>query len=254
MKLEVEILNIAICDDEEYVRIYIRKLIGQQEVDCKISEFSSGHALLESQGLEDIDILFLDISMAGLNGMDVARRLRSRAGTKGETVLGSLPLLIFITGYPEYAVEAFSVHAFQFLVKPIKEQEFLEVFGQAVQEYRCLAGKKRPAPKELLVRAGTTTRKVLAGEIYYVESSNRKVILCLNHEKITCYGRISQLEGELQDHFFRVHKGYLVNMEHVERYSRAEVWMKNGDRVLISKYKYQDFVKAYLKFISEENH
>ena len=177
-----------------------------------------------------------------------------RAGAGGEPILGSLPLIIFVSGYPEYAVEAFSVHAFQFLVKPISEKEFQEVFGQAVREYRCLAGKKRPAPKELLVRAGNTTRKVLAGDIYYVESSNRKVILCLGNEKITFYGRISQLERELQEQFFRVHKGYLVNMEHVERYSRTEVWMKNGDRALISKYKYQDFVKAYLKFISEGCH
>lgn len=266
-------MNIAICDDEEYVRAYIRELIRQQEVGCKVSEFSSGQELLEAQGLgckngempsgvrvqgtegqEGIDILFLDISMDGLDGMDVARRLRSRAGAKGEPVLGSLPLVIFVTGYPEYALEAFNVHAFQFLVKPIKEKEFQEVFGQAVQECRCLAGKKRLAPKELLVREGKTTRKVLAGDIYYAESCNRKVILCLNHEKITFYGRISQLERELQEQFFRVHKGYLVNMAYVERYSRTEVWMKNGDRVLISKYKYQDFVKAYLKFISEENH
>lgn len=261
-------MNIAICDDEGYVRAYIRELIGQQEAGCKISEFSSGQELLESLGLgngdseppsgskgqEGIDILFLDISMAGLGGMDVARKLRSRAGAGGEPILGSLPLIIFVSGYPEYAVEAFSVHAFQFLVKPISEKEFQEVFGQAVREYRCLAGKKRPAPKELLVRAGNTTRKVLAGDIYYVESSNRKVILCLGNEKITFYGRISQLQRELQEQFFRVHKGYLVNMEHVERYSRTEVWMKNGDRALISKYKYQDFVKAYLKFISEGCH
>lgn len=299
-------MNIAICDDEAYVRAYIRKLIGQQGVDCNIREFSSGQALLDAQGLcgncgsqlgrgqegsktgeslpregnqrggteegqsgngtqgsraqslppgeGNIDILFLDISMDGLDGMDVARRLRSRAEGSGGTVLGRLPLLIFVTGYPEYAIEAFSVHAFQFLVKPIKEQEFSKVFGQAVQEYRCLAGKGQAAPKELLVRMGHTTRKVLAGDIYYAESSNRKVILCLGDEKIAFYGRISQLEEELVEHFFRVHKGYLVNMEYVERYSRTEVWMKNGDRLLVSKYKYQDFVKAYLKFISEESH
>ena len=70
--------------------------------------------------------------------------------------------------------------------------------------------------------------------------------------KIAYYGKISELEKELQKNFFRVHKGYLINMKYVERYSRKEVQMKNGDMLLISKYKYQDFVKAYLGYIRGE--
>ena len=92
-----------------------------------------------------------------------------------------------------------------------------------------------------MVRAGNATRKVLVEDIYYVESSNRKVILSLSHEKIIYYGKIGQLEEEFPKSFFRVHKGYLVNM-------------KNGDVLLISKYKYQEFVKAYLDYILEENY
>jgi DNA-binding LytR/AlgR family response regulator len=247
-------LDIAICDDEKYARKLIRNLIEKQGIRCKVTEFSSGKELLEVLRQKAVDILFLDVSMEGMDGMAVAKQLRSQAGERGEAVWGSLPLLIFVTGYPEYMMDAFSVNAFQFLVKPIKEQEFAAVFAQAVREWRCLAARRQKPPRELLVRAGNATRKVLVEDIYYVESSNRKVILSLSHEKIIYYGKIGQLEEEFPKSFFRVHKGYLVNMKYVERYSRTEVRMKNGDVLLISKYKYQEFVKAYLDYILEENY
>ena len=72
------------------------------------------------------------------------------------------------------------------------------------------------------------------------------------HEKIEYYDKISSLESELKPDFFRIHKGYLVNIKYVERYDRTEVKMRNGDSLLISKYKYQDFVKRYLEYILEE--
>jgi hypothetical protein len=211
---EVEQLNIAICDDEENIRIYIRKLIQKQETFCKITEFSSGKELLEFQdetNAEEIDILFLDISMGDEDGMTVAKQLRSQM-----------------------------------------ESNFEQVFAQTIREYQYLMAKKKEKPKEVLVRNGNRTRSVSADDIYYIESSNRKVTLYLRHEKIEYYDKISSLESELKPNFFRIHKGYLVNIKYVERYDRTEVKMRNGDSLLISKYKYQDFVKRYLEYISEE--
>lgn len=207
-------MNIAICDDEENIRIYIRKLIQKQETFCKITEFSSGKELLEFQdetNAEEIDILFLDISMGDEDGMTVAKQLRSQM-----------------------------------------ESNFEQVFAQTIREYQYLMAKKKEKPKEVLVRNGNRTRSVSADDIYYIESSNRKVTLYLRHEKIGYYDKISSLESELKPDFFRIHKGYLVNIKYVERYDRTEVKMRNGDSLLISKYKYQDFVKRYLEYISEE--
>ncbi len=207
-------MNIAICDDEENIRIYIRKLIQKQETFCKITEFSSGKELLEFQdetNAEEIDILFLDISMGDEDGMTVAKQLRSQM-----------------------------------------ESNFEQVFAQTIREYQYLMAKKKEKPKEVLVRNGNRTRSVSADDIYYIESSNRKVTLYLRHEKIEYYDKISSLESELKPDFFRIHKGYLVNIKYVERYDRAEVKMRNGDSLLISKYKYQDFVKRYLEYILEE--
>ena len=206
-------MNIAICDDEENIRIYIRKLIQKQEPFCKITEFSSGKELLEFQdetNAEEIDILFLDISMGDEDGMTVAKQLRSQM-----------------------------------------ESNFEQVFAQTIREYQYLMAKKKEKPKEVLVRNGNRTRSVSADDIYYIESSNRKVTLYLRHEKIEYYDKISSLESELKPDFFRIHKGYLVNIKYVERYDRTEVKMRNGDSLLISKYKYQDFVKRYLEYILE---
>lgn len=207
-------MNIAICDDEENIRIYIRKLIQKQEPFCKITEFSSGKELLEFQdetNAEEIDILFLDISMGDEDGMTAAKQLRSQM-----------------------------------------ESNFEQVFAQTIREYQYLMAKKKEKPKEVLVRNGNRTRSVSADDIYYIESSNRKVTLYLRHEKIEYYDKISSLESELKPDFFRIHKGYLVNIKYVERYDRTEVKMRNGDSLLISKYKYQDFVKRYLEYILEE--
>lgn len=207
-------MNIAICDDEENIRIYIRKLIQKQETFCKITEFSSGKELLEFQdetNAEEIDILFLDISLGDEDGMTVAKQLRSQM-----------------------------------------ESNFEQVFAQTIREYQYLMAKKKEKPKEVLVRNGNRTRSVSADDIYYIESSNRKVTLYLRHEKIEYYDKISSLESELKPDFFRIHKGYLVNIKYVERYDRTEVKMRNGDSLLISKYKYQDFVKRYLEYILEE--
>lgn len=110
--------------------------------------------------------------------------------------------------------------------------------------------KKCVESKAVLLRDGNETRRVPADDIYYIESNNRKIIVHMRDEVIECYGKIGELERELEEDFFRIHKGYLVNMKYVEGYNRAEVRVKNGDILLLSKYKYQDFAKAYQEFIS----
>ena len=248
-------MNIAVCDDEENIRIYIKRLIEIKEDDCRIIEFSSGGELLQywqQKDRERIDILFLDISMGGTDGMETAEQIRKWQEERGEAVWGSLPLLIFVSDYPEYMPRAFSVNAFQYLVKPIDEKEFEEVFAQAVREYRYLDAKKSTEPKEILIRNGNETRKVSVNDIYYIESSNRKIIVFMKDEEIECYGKLGELEKELKEGFFRIHRGYLINMKYVERYNRTEIRMKNGSSLLISKYKYQDFLKTYLGYMSEE--
>ena len=177
-----ETIKIAVCDDEKNIRFYLVSLIKKQGRECSITEYDSADAYL-SDGKEH-DILFLDIEMggfgAGLDGMGLARHIR---GIKTQ----KQPIIIFVTGYEKYVYDAFDVGAFQYLVKPVDEQKFAEVFGRAAGQY------------------------------------------------------------------YRIHRGYLINLFHVEGYDKTEVRMANGDKLLLSRYKYDGFVQAYMDYISEES-
>ena len=188
---------------------------------------------------------FLDIELApsgsGLDGMALARKIRERA-------TGTQPVIIFVTGYERYVFDAFDVGAFQYLLKPVNEEKFAQVFARAVEQIK--AGRVQPQLSHALtLQSAGTSRTVPLDSIYYIESSNHKVVLRLKDGEFSCYAKIRDLEAELGDQFFRVHKGYLVNLAYVEGYSKTELTLTNGEKLLISKYKYQDFVKAYLRFV-----
>ena len=171
-------MNIAICDDEENIRIYIRKLIQKQETFCKITEFSSGKELLEFQdetNAEEIDILFLDISMGDEDGMTVAKQLRSQMESKKEAVWGSLPLLIFVTGYPEYMQEAFSVNAFQYIVKPIQEISLCD--------YYLVRGNSDAFSVYPFVKKKGKVTGGVSGCIYEYSSKQHPIIFTANTDK-----------------------------------------------------------------------
>jgi DNA-binding LytR/AlgR family response regulator len=86
-----------------------------------------------------------------------------------------------------------------------------------------------------------------------VESEKRKNIIHLKNENLTYYGLMEDLEQTLTEGFFRIHKGYLVNMKYIEKYDRIQLWMRSGDCLLLSKYRYAEFVKAYMDFLTRKN-
>ena len=232
-------IKIAICDDEANIRAYLSSLIGAQDCPCEIVEYASaGDCLADTQ---KIDLLFLDIELApsSLDGMALARKIRERATM-------TQPIIIFVTGYERYVFDAFDVGAFQYLLKPVDEGKFAQVFSRAVAQIGTAIEKPG---RVLTLQSANTSRTVPLDSIYYIESSNHKVELHLKDGEFACYAKIGDLELELQDQFFRIHKGYLVNLAYVEGYSKTEVTLTNGEKLLISKYKYQDFVKAYLRFV-----
>ena len=234
-------IRIAICDDEAPTRAYLASLIRAQDCPCEVVEYASaGDCLADHQ---EIDLLFLDIELnaTGPDGMALARQIR-------EGNSAAQPVIIFVTGHERYVFDAFDVGAFQYLLKPVDEEKFAQVFARAVEQIK--AGRVQPQLSHALtLQSAGTSRTVPLDSIYYIESSNHKVMLCLKDGKFSCYAKIRDLEAELGDQFFRVHKGYLVNLAYVEGYSKTELTLTNGEKLLISKYKYQDFVKAYLRFV-----
>ena len=236
-------IRTAICDDEANIRAYLSALIQAQPYPCEIVEYASAGDCLANH--REIDLLFLDIELnppgTGLDGMALARKIRERDST-------TQPVIIFVTGYDRYVFDAFDVGAFQYLLKPVNEEKFAQVFARAVAQ---IGTTKEKLGRVLTLQSANTSKTVPLDSIYYIESSDHKVILRLKDGEFTCYAKIGDLELELQDQFYRIHKGYLVNLSYVSGYSKAEVTMTNGEKLLLSKYKYQDFVKAYLRFLKK---
>lgn len=234
-------IRIAICDDEANTRAYLSSLIRAQACPCEIVEYASaGDCLADTR---EVDLLFLDIELApsgsGLDGMALARAIRERT-------TGTQPVIIFVTGYERYVFDAFDVGAFQYLLKPVDEEKFAQVFTRAAAQ---IGTAREKSGRVLTLQSANISKSVPLDSICYIESSNHKVELHLKDGVFVCYAKIGELELELQDQFFRIHKGYLVNLSYVDGYSKTEVTLTNGERLLLSKYKYRDFVKAYLRFL-----
>ena len=236
-------IKIAICDDEANIRTYISSLIRAQSCPCEIVEYASAGEYLA--GCRDADLLCLDIELdpSGPDGMALAGQIRERTS-------GTQPVIVCVTGYDRYVFDAFDVGAFQYLLKPVDEEKFARVFARAVERIRTDRENPRRG-RALTLQSANTSRTVPLDSIAYIESNDHKVVLHLRDGEFTCYAKIRDLELELQDRFFRIHKGYLVNLSYVDGYSKTEVTLTNGKRLLLSKYKYQDFVKAYLRFLKE---
>ena len=238
-------VKIAVCDDEKNIRSYLVSLIRKQDTECSIMEYASADEYL-ADGREH-DLVFLDIEMGDsgtdMDGMGLARHIR------GKDVCRK-PIIIFVTGYEKYVYDAFDVGAFQYLVKPVDEQKFAEVFSRAVGQILSEAEQRK---KKLVIQYAGERKAIPLNDIYYMESQNHNIILFLKSGKLEYYGKIGDLEEELAGQFYRIHRGYLINLSHVEGYDRTEVRMANGDKLLLSRYKYDGFVQAYMDYISEES-
>lgn len=234
-------IKIAICDDEKNIRDYLSNLIRKQNMECEITEYASASEYVLTDRKDDL--LFLDIEMKSaspsMDGMELAREIRSRDMIKQ-------PIIIFVTGYETYVYDSFDVNAFQYLLKPVNEQKFSEVFQRAVKQVLL---EQEQAKRNLVLQHQNINKVIPLMSIYFIESQNHKVVIHTKNEELEFYAKLEDLEMELQGQFYRIHRGYLINLAYVDEYSKAEVTLVNGAKLLISKYKYNDFVKAYHRFI-----
>lgn len=130
-------MNIAICDDEKIIREQIKELIEKEKPGVYTELYETGDALLSSR--KQFDMVFLDIQMEGTDGIKTAKKLRERSAVNDTEDV----ILIFITGIREYVFQAFDVAAFHYLLKPIEEEKFREVFRRAQRELEKRKSKRR---------------------------------------------------------------------------------------------------------------
>ena len=233
-------MRIAICDDEKNIRELIANKVTKQYPDAEIIFFQSGEELLLVD--ESIDILFLDIQMSGIDGMETARELRK----KDKSVI-----LVFVTAVEEYVFQAFDVGAFNYIVKPIDDGKFSDVLHRAVDEWSSQnINEKEPEERYVLINNSGVHTKVILDEIVYAEVFNRKVVIHKLDGEIEYYGKMSDLESLAGDSFFRPHRAYLINFKYVEKYDATTIYLERGT-ALMAKQNYPEFVKKYMKYIQK---
>jgi len=226
-------LNIAIVDDEKVIREQISSLIEKQIPDCYLKAYATGEELLAVE--KRFDIVFLDIQMDGMDGIETARMLREK---QDEMVL------IFVTGNREYVFDALDLYAFHYLLKPVDESKFREVLARAALE---VAKKKKK--RVLFIKKRNLTLD--QADILYIESRAKKVEIHTKGTKgtIEIYATMEELENQLGEDFYRCHRAYIVNMAHITEYDNDSITITNGDKICLTKKKYGDFVKAYMWYL-----
>ena len=232
-------LKIAICDDEQPIRAYLKKLT-EKCTDAQVHVFANGEELLSDPTV--YDIILLDISLnrkpdsGKPNGMEVAKKIRETSDV----------IIIFVTALKEYVFEGYDVGAFHYLLKPIDEQKFTEVMDRAICQIRS---KKNVEP--LVIKVGGNYVRIPVDDILYAENQARKIMLHTKSKKepYCFYEKMEVLEQKLGDRFFRSHRGFLVNLQEVARYDNSNIELKNGESVFLAKQKYNDFVTAYMKYL-----
>lgn len=228
-------LEIAICDDEKIIQEQVRAWIVQECQGISPKLYGTGDSLLASR--TKFDIIFLDIQMDGTNGIETAKILRERDGEV---------ILIFITGIREYVFDAFDVAAFHYLLKPMEEQKFRQVFRRAMEEVGQRGNQKR---EPLIIQARRQNFILEKDSIYYMESRGKKVAIHTKGGTIEAYTSMHGLQGQLGTSFYRCHRGYLVNMAYIAEYSHESIILCNGAYVYLAKEKYGEFVKTYMRYL-----
>ena len=232
-------MQIGICDDQKEIREMMMDKVKAFYPTEHIQSYPSGQALLDALHLPDI--LFLDIQMPKMNGMETARELRKR---------NQQMIIIFVTVTQDYVFQSFDVGAFHYLVKPFDDAKFAEVLQNAVKQFQERERYRMHSKKELpslMVTAKGEHIIIPLENIVYAEVFNRKITIHTIDTDIEYYGKMKELEEKTGDDFFRSHRAYLINFHYIRKYDATTIYLQKG-QALIAKQNYQDFVKSYLRF------
>lgn len=233
----MNMINCAICDDEprmlEALTARLRASLEERRLPFHVEAFSSGAALLERGGA--FDLILLDIQMEGMDGMEVAGKLRER-GFRG--------FLIFITVLRELVFRSFEVQAYDYLVKPIEESRFEKTME------RLLGSMRNAGEESLLVQKGYESRIVSREDIVYCEIIDRKVYLHLSSgEVLDFYDRIEHLEARLDKGFFRCHRSFLINLKYLKSYKNGTAYLEGGVEIPVSRLRSREFSGVILEYM-----
>ncbi|SCP98431.1 LytR/AlgR family response regulator transcription factor [Anaerobium acetethylicum] len=229
-------IKIAIVEDEEsqarLLEEYLNRYAEEKKIQFKIQKFTNAVSLLENYSA-DYDIIFMDIRMPYMNGMDAAHRLRK---------LDKTVLLIFMTSLTQYAISGYEVEALDYIVKPIGYYDFALKMSRAMQRI------PKDSPDEIVVSTVNGMVKLSPSDIRFLETEGHHVIYHTADADYRQYGTLSSAEAKLQSYnFCRCNNCYLVNLQYVESIQGYTVTV-DGKELRISQPRKKAFVQQLLDY------
>jgi len=240
-------LRALVADDEPRARQFMEKLLGEHETIDVVATARGGIEALQRITQHHPDVAFLDIQMPDLSGLEVARHLRGP----------DAPIVVFVTAYDRYAVEAFELAALDYVLKPVRRERLTETVRRVADE--LLTGRRAAHARAIEKALDTPALEAQAGplrrlpvrhrrevklleldEVPIVFSRDRLVLArCAGHEYLVDY-TLQELERRLPiDHYLRVHRGALVNVNAIESYGGEDgvlvLRLRDGTRVEVSE-------------------
>ena len=259
-----EPISTLVVDDEAPARLRLVDLLRKQTAIAEVREAENGLAALSLIERRRPDLIFLDVQMPELDGLNVVDKMIDAMG------LESLPLTVFVTAYDQHAVRAFEANALDYLLKPFSDERFeatmararsrldersLQEFGQRLMRRISEepATRKSPYLDRLVVKLGGATRFIRVADIDWIEAAGVYVNLHIRCDPIQRLGRPAEGKeilyrsslAELADRldparFVRVHRSTIVNIESIVQlepisHGEFDVVLKSGDRARISR-------------------
>lgn len=239
-------IRIAVCDDEKYFREKIGALLQEyssaREFGINVESFASGEEFLASEKKEMFDVIFLDINMEGMNGIETAQKIRQFS----EDIV-----LIFITAYVAYSPEGYKVNAIRYLLKD--SDSFKTAFWECMDAVR---NKLMVVEKKEKFEFQGKEMVIPLSHIVYMESNLHKVTFYIKGKEIqayTMYEKLDAIEERLRktQSFCGIHQSYLINLKYVDEVKRYQVLLNTGEILNIAKPRYKEVEMQYITYKGE---
>ncbi len=207
-------MKILIVDDEAYARDKLRRLVAEHVADAIVSEARDGREALECIQKQQPDLVFLDIQMPEMDGITVASQLTA-----------PVPLIIFVTAYDQFALQAFDANAIDYLLKPYDEARLLRAL-QKVSERRA---SRVQAEQHLLLNEKGRVNVIRLADIIRLEAADNYVMIHTGQQQHMMRQTLSGLQEKLGQGFVRCHRSHIVRLDQIAQILPAQ----KGDAELV---------------------
>jgi DNA-binding LytR/AlgR family response regulator len=235
-------INVAIVEDNDSASIlienYIKKYSQQKNVEFNIKRYNEAISFL-SEYRKVYNIIFMDIEMPTLNGIEAAKKIRQ---------VDKQVVLIFVTNMAQYAVKGYEVDALDFIVKPVNYTTLAQKIDKSLKII------KANQDDEIVISRTHGFVRLLISNILYLEVTGHKIQYHTNEETIVATGSLTELEKRLKpNNFMRCNNCYLINPRYIKSINGMTITMKNDDELLISHPKKKKFLKELADWLGQGN-